>query len=127
MEIIILLLIAIVFILPIAAMVTASGAKREAAALRHELSRMQNIHATQIERINKLSSRVSELIGDKPAPAPKPLPEPEKPVFVPPPAYLEPAPQIEVQPEMPKMELKRNSANGLIPMKRPPNTGPSTR
>ena len=28
---------------------------------------------------------------------------------------------------LPKMELKRNSANGLIPMKRPPNTGPSTR
>ena len=123
MEMIILIIVALVLILPICALVTATNARREASELRKEVERLRDLGATQFERVNKLSNRVSELIGEKPASAPKPAPKveapvfvpepvskpeaPPAPVFVPPPSYLEPAPKIVPQPDLPKPEPKR--------------------
>ncbi len=123
MEMIILIIVALVLILPICAIVTATNARREASELRKEVERLRDLGATQFERVNKLSNRVSELIGEKPASAPKPAPKVEAPVFVqepvskpeappapvfaPPPSYLEPAPKIVPQPDLPKPEPKR--------------------
>lgn len=116
------ILFLILFVLTIYAVFTANKAYREASQLRQEVSILRQLGATQFDRLQKLSTHVSDVIGDKPAPAPKPQPEPKKPVFVPPPAYLEPAPQIEVQPEMPKKEPKREipPVEPILPKSPPP-------
>jgi uncharacterized membrane protein len=125
-EIILILLIvaAAVLVMPICALVSASRARREARELRAEVDRLSDLGATQLERLNRLSNRVSGLEDEKPASAPKPTPKVEEPVivpppalkpepapepvFVPPPAYLEPAPKVQPSlPELPKPEPKR--------------------
>ena len=123
-EIVLILLIvaAAVLVMPICALVSASRARREARELRAEVDRLRDLGATQLERLNRLSNRVSGLEDEKPASAPKPTPKVEEPVlvpppalkpepvFVPPPAYLEPAPVIVPAPELPKPEPKREIA-----------------
>lgn len=127
-EILLILLIvaAAVLVMPICALVAASRARREARELRLEVARLRDIGATQLERLNRLSNRVSGLENDKPAFAPKPTPKVEEPVFVPPPAlkpkpapepvfvpppaYLEPAAKTLPPPELPKPEPKSEMA-----------------
>jgi len=127
-EIILLLLIvaAAVVIMPVCALVFASRARRETRELQKEVERLRDLSATQFERLNRLSSRVSDLIDEKPASALKPVPKVEEPVFVappalksepapepvfvPPPAYLEPTVKILPTPELPKPEPKREIA-----------------
>lgn len=127
-ELILLLVIvaSAVLIMPICALVFASRARRETRELRKEVERLRDLGTTQLERLNRLSSRVSGLEDHQTAPQPKPAPQVETPIFVPPPAlkpepapepvfappppYLEPAPQILPQPELPKPEPKREIA-----------------
>lgn len=127
-ELILLLVIvaAAVLIMPICALVFASRARRETRELRKEVERLRDLGATQLERLNRLSSRVSGLEDHQTTPQPKPAPQVETPVFVPPPVlkpkpapepvfappppYLEPAPQILPQPELPKPAPKREIA-----------------
>jgi uncharacterized membrane protein len=123
-EIVLILLIvaAAVLVMPICALVSASRARREARELRMEVDRLRDLGATQLERLNRLSNRVSGLEDEKPASAPKPAPKVEEPVFVPPPAlkpepvfvpppaYLEPAAKTLPPPELPKPEPKREIA-----------------
>ncbi len=118
-----LIVAAAVIIVPVCALVSASRARRETRELRQEVERLRDLGANQFERLNRLSSRVSELMDAKPMPESKsvpelkPAPKVEEPVFVPPPAYLEPAPKILPPPNPPKPEPKRDIAP---PVPKPP-------
>lgn len=121
-ELLFLLLIvaAAVIIMPVCALVSASRARRETRELRKEVERLRDLGATQFERLNRLSSRVSGLEDEKPAAAPNPVPKVEEPVFVPPPAlkpepaavpvFVPPPAYLEPAPHLPKPEPKRDIA-----------------
>lgn len=121
-EIILLLLLVsgAVLILPVCALVTATRARREARELREEVSRLRELGATQLERVQKLSASVSRLISTPPAQAAPVAAEPEKPVFAP---VAAPSPKTELHreiapsppkppplPDLPKPEPKREIA-----------------
>ncbi|MBL9184740.1 MAG: DUF2339 domain-containing protein [Verrucomicrobiaceae bacterium] len=111
-ELILLLVIvaSAVLIMPICALVFASRARRETRELRKEVERLRDFGTTQLERLNRLSSRVSGLEDHQTTPQPKPAPQVETPVFVPPLVLKpEPAPKpvFVPQPELPKPAPKR--------------------